>query len=104
MVAALNSKVIPEATFERESELDPARMTRTRRVALTTHSDVNEETAMRRQVEKTLTEKTHLFVLHPHSSFRFYWDIVSIVILMINVVTIPLGKLTFYRNREYLFI
>ena len=64
-----SSKVIPEATFERDS-VDPSKMSRSRRVALTTHSDVNEETAMRRQVEKTLTEKTHLFVLHPHSSFR----------------------------------
>ena len=45
-----------------------------------------------RNVEKIMEEKTHRFVLHPHSSFRFYWDLVSIIILMINVVTIPLGE------------
>ena len=64
---------------------------RQRRAALATHEQ-NEETNMRRQVEKILTEKEHLFVLHPHSSVRFYWDLASIIILLINVVTIPLGK------------
>ena len=64
---------------------------RQRRAALAT-AEQNEETNMRRQVEKILTEKEHLFVLHPHSSVRFYWDLASIIILLINVVTIPLGE------------
>ena len=41
--------------------------------------------------QREYIKNSHMFVLHPHSSFRFYWDIVSIVILMVNVVTIPLG-------------
>ena len=80
---------------------------RQRRAALAT-AEQNEETNMRRQVEKILTEKEHLFVLHPHSSVRFYWDLASIIILLINVVTIPLGEFfgsfqTFFLNSCVVF-
>ena len=66
---------------------------KTRRAALATGA-VTDSAEIKRTVEKRMSEKTHRFVLHPHSSFRFYWDLVSIIILMINVVTIPLGKNT----------
>ena len=72
---------------------------KTRRAALVSDNTANDSAEIKRNVEKIISEKTHSFVLHPHSSFRFYWDLVSILILMINVVTIPL-ELSFYLAEE----
>ena len=71
-------------------QVRPARTVRRAAIADSTATDQAE---IKRNVEKIIEEKTHRFVLHPHSSFRFYWDLISIIILMINVVTIPLGKI-----------
>jgi len=68
---------------------------KSRRAAIVSDNTANDSAEIKRNVEKIISEKTHSFVLHPHSSFRFYWDLVSIVILMINIVTIPL-ELSFY--------
>ena len=63
----------------------------TRRAALASHDAQNDSYQIKRNVEKIINEKTHRFVLHPHSSFRFYWDLGSIIILMANLVTLPIG-------------
>ena len=78
------------ATREMRSEHNKSR----RAALITETSEHNGSVDIKRKLEKVISEKTHTFVLHPHSSFRFYWDMISIVVLMINVVTIPLGWLT----------
>ena len=69
---------------------------KTRRAALITENGGTDGSVdIKRKLEKVISEKKHSFVLHPHSSFRFYWDMISIIVLMVNVVTIPLG--TFFK-------
>lgn len=102
LVSSLSTKIVPDMGDRPSMDSGiPGRSStqnaRQRRAALAT-AEQNEETNMRRQVEKILTEKEHLFVLHPHSSVRFYWDLASIIILLINVVTIPLELSFFFQQ------
>lgn len=95
MVTKLTSTA---TTHSDQPTVEPTRgirgnQTTTRRAALASHDSENDSYQIKRNVEKIINEKTHRFVLHPHSSFRFYWDLVSIIILLANLVTIPLGEI-----------
>ena len=97
MVTKLSTTFIQaddEDNPDRQNAISPSKMgpnRKSRRAAIVSDNTANDSAEIKRNVEKIISEKTHCFVLHPHSSFRFYWDLVSIVILMINIITIPLG-------------
>ena len=39
--------------------------------------------------EQTQFEEAPFFIIHPHSTFRIMWDIVTVIFLLINAFTIP---------------
>ncbi|PIK57315.1 hyperpolarization-activated (Ih) channel [Apostichopus japonicus] len=47
--------------------------------------------------EKKRLKAAGLFIIHPCSSFRFYWDLVMVLLLMANLVILPV-VISFFRN------
>jgi len=53
------------------------------------------EMAVQREQKRQM--KSGRFVIHPYSSFRFYWDIVSLILLIVSMFVIPIA-ITFFSD------
>jgi len=53
------------------------------------------EMAVQREQKRQM--KSGRFVIHPYSSFRFYWDVVSLILLIVSMFVIPIA-ITFFSE------
>lgn len=54
------------------------------------HTGRHHKKDLREQMALIETKKPKSWVIHPYSKFRFRWDIATVGVILLNVVTIPL--------------
>uniref|UniRef100_A0A8C9S5W4 Hyperpolarization activated cyclic nucleotide-gated potassium channel 3 n=2 Tax=Scleropages formosus TaxID=113540 RepID=A0A8C9S5W4_SCLFO len=50
-------------------------------------------------MEQERVKSIGVWIIHPYSDFRFYWDLVMLLLMMINLVILPVG-ITFFENQN----
>ena len=48
--------------------------------------------------ERERQEKVGGWIIHPYSNFRFYWDLISLLLLIVTMIVVPIG-ITFFNEQ-----